>query len=132
MKKLMTLLCITFALCIPTSTFAWENGVIPVILNKATGPITGTQKPSRDPQGQILSVNVFYYESGYLAFCNTGGERVTFCIYNDQNELELQGLCVFDEEGQYTLSLLGLYNGVYTLFVTVDNVHYQGTFEIGN
>ncbi len=84
-----------------------------------------SRMPSRYPlyleledEGDTDSL-IFYYQ---------GAEPVSYSIYSEDGELQLQGSCLFDSDGKYRVSLYGLAPGTYTITIMVGGTMYEGTF----
>lgn len=125
------------ALCILASFAFHAVGVLaqssqgtPVPLKKHY-PTTGNTGGSRAPGRFILSLEVTYDEQGnQLVFHDEDRSDITYYIYDYNGEPSYHDICTFDDEGFYSVSLDGLENGTYTIYVIANNIKYEGTFDI--
>lgn len=129
MKRSMKTLCFLAVFFTAFNTFASEVISTPIALYRCF-PTSSQPRPSHAPTKSSSPINIYYEESSQsLTFCTKNESEVTYHIYSELDELEIQGCCIFDEEGKYSVSLEGLSTGTHTLYVSINNTQYQGIFE---
>ncbi len=74
-----------------------------------------------EDKGDIDSL-IFYYQ---------GAEPVSYSLYSEDGELQLQDSCLFDSDGKCQVPLDGLAPGTYTITIMVGCTMYEGTFLFG-
>lgn len=128
MKTTIKTLCVLIAMLISTTDVSALSTTIEL---HRQHPIGGQPGPSRSPILETLSLEVSFDDvSKSLCFHDTSNSEVFYYIYNEQNDLECQGICTFDNEGNCTFLLTELSEGTYTLVVSIDGTLYQGEFLI--
>lgn len=135
MKRLFQILSAISAFCLTTEvSFADENSGAQSgtqIELRSSFPASSNTGPSRMPSKYPLALSIIYdASSGTFVFCDKNGDSVTYCIYNDDNECVMQGVCRFDEDGLYSAYLGALLHGTYYITVQINGIEYWGTFEI--
>lgn len=108
-----------------------ENKGKEVKLEKVTHPIGKISGPSRVPANVMLPLQVFYDEdASTLIFSDSELDEVSFAIYESDDTIVMQDMCIFNDEGEYSVSLDGLSAGTYSVSVILNGTEYLGVFEI--
>lgn len=102
----------------------------PVILQPRKAPwIVGNPKPTKSDPNVEPPVSVYLNEvSDSLLLYSPSEESVTYYIY-DADELEVcNGNITFSEQGEASIYVGTLGNGIYTIYIVVDDDVYGGDF----
>ena len=102
----------------------------PVILQPRKAPwIVGNPKPTKSDPNVEPPVSVYLNEvSDSLLLYSPSEESVTYDIY-DADELEVcNGNITFSEQGEASIYVGTLGNGIYTIYIVVDDDVYGGDF----
>lgn len=87
--------------------------------------------PSRAPIYTVLPLQVFYDEdASTLTFSDSECDEISFAIYDSDGTIVMQDICIFNDEGEYSISLDGLSAGIYSVSVIINGSEYRGVFEI--
>ena len=104
----------------------------PVILQPRKAPwIVGNPKPTKSDPNLESPVSVYLNEvSDSLLLYSPSEESVTYYIY-DADELEVcNGNVTFSEHGEASIYIGTLGNGIYTIYIVVDDDVYGGEFQL--
>lgn len=133
MKKYLSSLVIMLSLVMQSLTVL-ADGIqpinTPVILQPRKAPwIVGNPKPTKSDPNVEPPVSVYLNEvSDSLLLYSPSEESVTYYIY-DSNELEVcNGNVTFSEQGEASIYVGTLGNGIYTIYIVVDDDVYGGDF----
>ena len=133
MKKYLSPLVIMLSLVMQSLTVL-ADGIqpinTPVILQPRKAPwIVGNPKPTKSDPNVEPPVSVYLNEvSDSLLVYSPSEESVTYYIY-DADELEVcNGNITFSEQGEASIYVGTLGNGIYTIYIVVDDDVYGGDF----
>lgn len=102
-----------------------------VKLERLLYPIKGNNGSSRAPIYSVLPLQVFYDEdASTLIFSDSECDEISFAIYDSDGTIVMQDICIFNDEGEYSISLDGLSAGIYSVSVILNGSEYRGVFEI--
>jgi hypothetical protein len=135
MKKYLSSLVIMLSFVMQSLTML-ADGIqpinTPVILQPRKAPwIVGNPKPTKSDPNLESPVSVYLNEvSDSLLLYSSSEESVTYYIY-DADELEVcNGNVTFSEQGEASIYVGTLNEGVYTIYVVVDDDVYGGEFQL--
>ena len=134
MKKNLRLFILLFAFMLQCPIMLANNAEgVEINLTQRTKPKqNGNSKPSRAPARRVvLPVSAFFNETNRsINISCTSGDSVCYYIY-DEDGLEVSNgiFPVVVEEGE-TIYLGGLQEGEYYLVLDVDDVIYEGVFQL--
>ena len=133
MKKYLSPLVIMLSLVMQSLTVLADDIQpinTPVILQPRKAPwIVGNPKPTKSDPNVEPPVSVYLNEvSDSLLLYSPSEESVTYYIY-DADELEVcNGNITFSEQGEASIYVGTLGNGIYTIYIVVDDDVYGGDF----
>ncbi len=85
--------------------------------------------PSHMPSRYLLYLELEDEENtDSLIFYYQGTEPVSYSLYSEDGELQLQGSCLFDSDSKCQVPLEELAPGTYTITIMVGGTMYEGTF----
>lgn len=132
MKKFLSFFMIMLSLAMQSIT-ALAGGInTPVLLQLRVTPWQdGIHRPTKSDPNLEPPVNVYLSEaSDSLLFYSASEESVTYYIY-DADGLEVcNGTVTFSEQGEASICVGTLVDGMYTIYIVVDNDVYGGEFQI--
>lgn len=133
MKKYLSSLVIMLSFVMQSLTML-ADGIqpinTPVILQPRKAPwIVGNPKPTKSDPILESPVSVYLNEvSDSLLLYSLSEESITFYIY-DADELEVcNGNVTFSEQGEASIYVGTLGNGLFTIYIVVDNGIFGGDF----
>lgn len=128
MKKFLSLLVIMLAFIMQSFTIL--PGQTQVYL-KLKNKIGGNLGPTKSDPDTESPVNIYLSEAcDSLLLYSQSEESVTYYIY-DENELEVSnGSVTFSNQGESSIYIGTLDEGIYTIFLELDSLVYEGEFEI--
>lgn len=128
MKKYLIsfMIMLTFVM----QSFTLLPGLTPVYL-QLNNKIGGNLRPTKSDPDTESPVNIYLSEAcDSLLLYSQSEESVTYYIYNE-NELEVSnGNATFSGQGEASIYLGILDDGIYTISLEVDSLVYEGEFEI--
>lgn len=135
MKKYLSSLVIMLSFVMQSLTVL-ADGIqpinTPVILQPRKAPwIVGNPKPTKSDPNLESPVSVYLNEvSDSLLLYSPSEESVTYYIY-DADELEVcNGNVTFSEQGEASIYTGFLEEGVYTIYLVIDEFVYGGDFQM--
>lgn len=131
MKKLLSLLVIMLAFVMQSFTIL--PGLTQVYLRpKIIGPVMGGNlDPSKSDPNTELMVWVYLNEvSDSLLLYSPSEESVTYYIYDVDEQEVCNGNVTFTEQGESSIYVGTLGNGIYTIYIVVDDDVYGGEFQL--
>lgn len=132
MKKFLIPFVIMLALMMQSLTMLAQGIQRPVLLYLREAPWNdGIFRPTKSDPNVELSVSVYLNESSdNLLLYSLFEESVTYYIY-DANEQEVcNGNVTFSEQGESSIYVGTLGNGIYTIYIVVDDDVYGGEFQL--
>lgn len=131
MKKLLSILAILLVFVM--QSFTLVPGMTPVLLHfkepKINGGISG---PSRSlGSGMEATIEVYLNEvSDSLLLYSPSEESVTYYIYDADEQEVCNGNVTFSEQGEASIYVGTLGDGIYTIDIVIDNDVYGGDFQL--
>lgn len=132
MKRTIQILSIALAFCLfATEGFSKVSYGTQISLRRPYPVVGGNTGPSRTPANTDFPVDVFYDNfTKIMSFIGDCEDDISYIIYDEEGASVLQGICSFNQEGYYSVSLGALQTGAYTIVVIVNDTDYYGTFNI--
>ncbi len=132
MKKFLSFLVIMLSLAMQSIT-ALAGGInTPVLLQLRVIPWQdGIHRPTKSDPNLEPPVNVYLSEaSDSLLFYSTSEESVTYYIYDADEQEVSNGSIFLSEQGEASIYTGFLEEGVYTIYLVIDEFVYGGDFQM--
>lgn len=127
MKKLLSVLVIMLSFVMQSFTIL--PGQTQVYL-KFKNKIGGNLGPTKSDPDIESPVSVYLSEaSDSLLLYSQSGETVTYYIYDEELEVS-NGSVTFSDQGESSIYIGTLDEGIYTISLELDSLVYEGEFEI--
>lgn len=135
MKKYLSSLVIMLSFVMQSLTVL-ADGIqpinTPVILQPRKAPwIVGNPKPTKSDPNLESPVSVYLNEvSDSLLLYSPSEESVTYYIYDADEQEVCNGNVTFSEQGEASIYVGTLGDGIYTIYIVIDNDVYGGDFQL--
>lgn len=131
MKKLLSILAILLVFVM--QSFTLVPGMTPVLLHFKEPKINaGMPGSSRSlGSGMEATIEVYLNEvSDSLLLYSPSEESVTYYIYDADEQEVCNGNVTFSEQGESSIYVGTLGDGIYTIYIVIDNDVYGGDFQL--
>lgn len=128
MKKYLIsfMIMLTFVM----QSFTLLPGLTPVYL-QLNNKIGGNLRPTKSDPNIEPPINVYLNESSdSLLLYSPSEESVTYYIYDAYEQEVCNGNVSFSEQGEASIYVGTLGNGIYTIYIVVDDDVYGGEFQL--